>query len=103
MPASPQNSQESTIPNFPTTLTWAYHYPLASFFLNLLKKKTVNVRGNWQIECSCEIIVNFVVSLVLLIPLTHILHSGIYLYFFFFKLILAFFINLICAYTCPFD
>ena len=29
-----------------------------------------HVQGSWQIECSCKIVVNFVVTLVIVMPLS---------------------------------
>ena len=60
---SPQNSQEFTIPNFTTTL----HLGL-SLLINYLFILMAHVQGSWQIECSCKIVVNFVVTLVLVMP-----------------------------------
>ena len=60
---SPQNSQEFTIPNFTTTL----HLGL-SLLINYLFILMAHVQGSWQIECSCKNVVNFVMTLVLVMP-----------------------------------
>ena len=34
-----------------------------------------HVRGSWQIECNCKIVVNFVVTLVLVMPPSSLSHK----------------------------
>ena len=67
---SPQNSQEFTIPNFTTTL----HLGL-SLLINYLFILMAHVQGSWQIECSRKNVVNFVVTLVLVMPPSSLSHK----------------------------